>query len=648
MKTTTKGLFLASILVSLALHPKNARAEADTFGLGSGHTGAVTVSLANTVINSYEPITVNIAKGDKTITVGNGATFKGDDLVLVWQPTSLASPPMSGDQTKIALAGLSTGSFEFARVKSVAGNVVTLTNAIASAGGYVGGASQMVKVPEYTTLTVKAGASIKPSAWNGQTGGVVAFLATGTVTIDGAIQANAVGMRGGALENDNTVFGCAALDGPAGAGGNNAGGAHKGEGLVPGAYSNKNGSANATYGNGDVSIGGGGGDCHNAGGGGGGHGGQGGNGGLTWQGDNARNVGGLGGSALDYSPLTRMSLGGAGGSGEENDMVGTGGGSGGGVIFARANAFTGTGAITADGASVTQAAQNDGAGGGGAGGAIVLFSATSADCGSIHANGGDGGSTAALHGPGAGGAGGVIMVQSASGLCAGKIAVDPGIAGTAAMQPRGAGNGGKGVKPPPPNGGFAPINCDIPINKCGGCVLNADCPNNLGVCDGTTNECVQCLTNNDCKDPAKKICDPKTQACVQCTSDTDCAMNEACDLVSEKCIPKVSDGGLNDGGGNGDGGNGDGGGNDDGGGNGDGGGKGDGGGYRDATDSDDTGTNGDGGFFDGSLEGGGIGCNVSTAPTTSGFGLFGLGVAALVMRLRRRARDKKIRGENVR
>lgn len=626
---STKLLSLAPLLAAALSFSGRARAEADTFGLGSGHAGAVTISAANTVVNAYEPITMNVATGDKTITVGNGATFAPDDLVLVWQPTSLAAPPKSGDQTSISLAGLATGSFEFARVKSVANAVVTLTNPIASASGYVGGASQLVKVPEYTTLTVQNGASIHATPWNGQTGGIVAFLATGTVTIDGAIRADFSGMRGGALENDATSFNCAALDGPVGAGGAGAGGTHKGEGLVPSAYSPQNASANATYGRGDVSIGGGGGDCHNAGGGGGGHGGQGGNGGLSWQGDGSRNVGGLGGAALTYSPLTRMSLGGGGGAGEENNAVGTGGGSGGGVIFARANAFSGAGAITSDGASVGMS-QNDGSGGGGAGGAIVLFSATSADCGSIHANGGVGGSCAAQHGPGGGGAGGVVLLQAASGTCSAKISVAAGTGGTAANTARGATAGAPGSNPAPPNGGFSPIACDIAIDKCGGCVTGSDCPNNLGICDGTTNECVQCLTDNDCKDPSKKICDPKTKACVQCTSDKDCALNESCDLVSSTCIPKGSDAGTNNDGGSGN----------------DGGPTHDGGGLHDASDRvDDGGGNGDGGAAtdDGSLEGGGIACDVSTMPSNGGWGALGLVAAAVIARLRRRTRDTKIR-----
>lgn len=55
----------------------------------------------------------------------------------------------------------------------------------------------MIKVPNYTDLTVTSAGSIVAPAWNGQTGGVVAFRATGTVTINGSISVAGLGYRGG-------------------------------------------------------------------------------------------------------------------------------------------------------------------------------------------------------------------------------------------------------------------------------------------------------------------------------------------------------------------------------------------------------------------------------------------------------------------
>jgi len=484
---------VSAILVAGLLSSGRARAEADTFALGSGRTGAAAITTASTVVNKYASITATVASAATTITVDSGATFAAGDLVLVWQTTGLPVAPGSGVQVFIGLNAISTGSFEYARVKSVAGNIVTLTNPIASTSGYAAGTSQLVFVPEYTTLSIAAGGSIVATPWNGAKGGIVVLFATGAVTNDGVIDASTSGFRGGTLQNDATAYECAANDGPAGNGGVLAGGAHKGEGLYPADYSQATtGAADATYGRGNVANGGGGGDCHNAGGGGGGSAALGGTGGNTWTGETPigdRAVGGLGGAGLTYDPTSRLAFGGGGGAGEENNDHGSAGGNGGGVVLLRVSSLAGSGFIGADGQSSANSA-DDGAGGGGAGGLIVVRASTSANCGGIHANGGAGGSSAATHGPGAGGSGGITYLQSASGTCGttetAGAAGDSGDGGTRGSLP---GTGGVGITPLG-GGGFTPTPCNIATNKCGGCVTNSDC-GSVSTCDTTTNECVE-------------------------------------------------------------------------------------------------------------------------------------------------------------
>ncbi|MEO7112462.1 MAG: MYXO-CTERM sorting domain-containing protein [Polyangiaceae bacterium] len=506
---------VSAILAAAVFGSKNARAEADTFGLGSGRTGAGSIIAANTVVNAYAGITASVVSGDTSVHVDVGATFSPGDLVLIWQTTGLAAAA-SGVQTAIPLDGVATGSFEYARVKSITANVVTLTNPIVSTSGFALGTSQMVKIPEYTSLSIGAAGSIVATPWDGSKGGIVAVFAQGTITNAGSIIADGAGLRGGVLKNDDKVFGCVAIDGPVvagtaivGGGGATfnalAGGAKKGEGLLPTGYSTDIVSAATdpllnplyfTYGNGNVSNGGGGGDCHNSGGGGGGHGGVGGMGGETWADETnlaggamgSRAVGGTGGASLTSAPVTRISMGGGGGAGEENDSTSHGGGNGGGAILIRANALTGAGAITANGVKPADSA-NDGAGGGGAGGAIVLRIATTAACGSIQALGGAGGSSAADHGPGGGGSGGVILVQGATGTTCGTAAnVTGGASGTDGASARGSTGGAGGTTPTPPTGGFTPTTCDVSINDCGGCVVNSDCAVGF-LCNTTTNFC---------------------------------------------------------------------------------------------------------------------------------------------------------------
>ena len=111
------------------------RAEADTFGLGTGRDGALTVtSAAVVVVNTYAPVTAAIAAGSSSVTVGArvgaGAAFTAGQVVMILQTHGgFTTPPISGSGAALALTSADkTGRYELARVFSVAGNVVTLTN----------------------------------------------------------------------------------------------------------------------------------------------------------------------------------------------------------------------------------------------------------------------------------------------------------------------------------------------------------------------------------------------------------------------------------------------------------------------------------------------------------------------------------------
>ena len=201
---------------------------------------------------------------------------------MLWRATGVAaSEDPSGNQTKkvdlaTALSTISTaanvagltGTYELGRVASVAAGVVTLTAPLVQ--GFTKFVSQVVKVPEYTTVTVPAGANLISTAWqevNGTpaapnpnaawAGGITVFLATGAVTNAGTIHANARGFHGalppqrflstiGLLNCDNN-----SLDG------NSAIGHYcqKGEGIIQSLY------LAASGGKGNLSNAGGGGQC---------------------------------------------------------------------------------------------------------------------------------------------------------------------------------------------------------------------------------------------------------------------------------------------------------------------------------------------------------------------------------------------------
>jgi uncharacterized protein (TIGR03382 family) len=401
--------WLTVALCMLALVSTAALAGPDSFGLGSGRDGALTVSTSNLVINSYAQVTAPLARGATSIPVGAcaGASdcFKAGDLVMVLQATGLTPGPGSGAPEPIDLGSSPVGRWELARLASVSGMTLSLTTPLVNA--YAADVTQVIRVPEYTDVTVNLGRSIGAAPWNGSTGGVIAFLATGTVNNSGDIDASGAGFRGGQYVNDpNVTPGCSGLDEPAPQGG------RKGEGIVAMRYGPTH------TGRGNVANGAGGGVCFKSGGGGGGNAGAGGMGGRSaGTADGARAVGGLGGAELSYSLLDRLTFGGGGGAGQGSGGTGVLGGSGGGAIFIRANLLAGPGSIVATGSS-GGTSTSDGASGGGAGGSIYLRFAGTASCGSVTANGGVGGTVNSTRvGPGGGGGGGRVLFQSAGGSC---------------------------------------------------------------------------------------------------------------------------------------------------------------------------------------------------------------------------------------
>jgi len=415
--------------------------SADTFGLGDGHTGTTTLNASGS-INRYIALSAPAANGDMSIIVANTTGYLAGDLVLIVQTTGLVPSPASGNGTggAVDISANPVGSFELARVASVAGVANgTLQLSAAMVNNFASNVTQVIRVPEYADLRINPGVTISAQPWNGSTGGVVVFLATGTVSNNGTISVANQGFRPGLFVNSPTLSNCTGLDEPA------PGGAQKGEGIQVDRFRGPPAGTLFT-GYGVVSNGAGGGICHNSGGGGGGNGGFGGNGGYPWIGEPGgglgRDVGGRGGRALIYSQFDHMTLGGGGGAGHGNDNVGSGGGAGGGAIYIRAGTFSGTGTLRADGqvGPDTTGTGNDAAGGGGAGGTISLRATNSLRCGAVSAIGGTGGNTTyqcatcpTEHGPGGGGGGGRILLQGSNieanpGDCSTNVA--NGLAGT--------------------------------------------------------------------------------------------------------------------------------------------------------------------------------------------------------------------------
>jgi hypothetical protein len=422
--------------------------SSSTLNNGDGHDGAKTVT--GTDSSSFSYIAVDTISGSSQtnadrIEVGDTSSVAAGDDVLV-----------------IQMEGTGQGSWETCEVQSVSLNdYIDCESDLAYE--YQSTGAQVVVMPQWTDVTIQDGGTLTTSAWNGTTGGIVAFRATSDLSIaadtgggGGLIDVSGLGFESGTSPAGGAGGGGGATSSPGSAG---SAGGNGSSGYGPGA-GNGGTSAGGAGGGGGFDVfgggsGGGGGGGASGGGSGGayattgnagitGTSGPGGLGGDSGGGAGSAGTGGEGsggsvGSTYGSADLTTMYLGsggsggasGAGGGGGGGHFFFTGGdggdggtggtgGKGGGIIFAYTNSITINGLVSADGAGGSAGAVGEdgeslgntpsGAGGGGApgsgggggsGGSIYLVS-NNMTIGSslLTANGGDGGSAGASGGDG--------------------------------------------------------------------------------------------------------------------------------------------------------------------------------------------------------------------------------------------------------
>ncbi|MFY2557212.1 adventurous gliding motility protein AgmC [Corallococcus terminator] len=417
MRTLLTRVLLWGVLLMCG----TASAELDRFGLSDGSSGNLDVKIADSPFtpNKYVALGQSAAQGATILQLtGTVPPLAANDLVMIIQSTGLSPVPTRGTQTAVDLSGgglPTVGQWELAQVQSSTTTSVTLTRKLAYS--YTAPGAQLVTVPRYQAVTVRADAEITAAPWDGSKGGVLAFLANGALTNNGTIDASGLGLRGGAYLSDSSAACGGSADGNVG---------QSGEDIVPAQVYSVQNSTN----------GGGGGSCNGGGGGGGGNGGWGGVGGYGKQGSNNIN-GGKGGVALSGSTMNWLTFGGGGGSGHLRSTpppTGGAGGRGGGIIFIRAASLSGVGSIVADGEDGVASSGTLVGHGGGAGGTLHLRFTGNGTCDpdTVTAVGGkgsnSGGGGAPDMGPGGGGGGGRVFFQ-AKGPTACSPQVPAGLAG---------------------------------------------------------------------------------------------------------------------------------------------------------------------------------------------------------------------------
>ena len=381
------------------------------------------------VINSYYQVT-DFVPTYNGLRVLNVSGLANQDRVLILQTKGAsilsANNASFGDLDNLGDAG----KYEFATICGFLNDTVIFEKQLLNTYDYTQSV-QLVRIPVYNDVTING--TLLPQPWNPVTGtgGVVALIANGVITLNADVNADGAGYRGGTLYNfvtpSYTCVSTSASDyfyaDPIASPGflhpirvNN--GAEKGEGIAAFMTGRK-------YGKGKQANGGGGGNNHNTGGGGGANYGSGGRGGTlggtsSTCGGNDPGLGGLSLSGQGYSILqNRIFLGGGGGAGHQNNGVGTPGGNGGGIVFIQGLEIVGNGhTISANGTtgtnasnSIPQEATGDGGGGGGAGGTILLNVLNYTSALQIEAGGAAGSNSGFMNlcsGPGGGGGGGVV------------------------------------------------------------------------------------------------------------------------------------------------------------------------------------------------------------------------------------------------
>ncbi|HAE12648.1 MAG: T9SS type A sorting domain-containing protein [Chitinophagales bacterium] len=359
------------------------------------------------VINDY-----TIATGigcDNKLEVTDAAAFSPGDKVLIVQMKGAVIDSSNTSSFGTILNWGTAGKYELNELADVGDDHLQLAYLTENTYDF-SFRVQVVRVPVYDDVLVDS--VLTCPAWDGETGGILALIVNGTLTLEADMDVSEKGYRGGEFTNfpDSCPFGFS-WNGyyTTTTSGN---GAIKGEGFTSVSDARR-------AGRGKLANGGGGGNDHNAGGGGGTLGGEGGEGGerdvdlFSCPGPGTGRPGVL----PDHSNAeNRIWLGGGGGAGHGNNGFAKAGGHGGGIIFLQVNSLDGNGfSIRSNGGSPASA-NGDGGGGGGAGGSLLLDVSTLSSDVLVELKGGNGSNITgnACTGPGGGGGGGLVRHTGAS------------------------------------------------------------------------------------------------------------------------------------------------------------------------------------------------------------------------------------------
>ncbi|MBE2224623.1 MAG: hypothetical protein IAF02_23995, partial [Anaerolineae bacterium] len=278
IQTNRLFLFLLLLLPIFCMMPSSVQADVGIDGnpLLSGTVVLNRYARVSTI--SGNTITVeNIAD----LNDGGAGHFANEslspgDLILIYQAQGASFTNSNNDADYGSFAYQNAGHYEFAIVASVSAidNQITIDasntppyacSGLSNTYSPVNGRLQVVRVPQYTSLTIDNGTTVTAVPWNGTRGGIVALHVQYDLIVNGAIDASGMGFRGGDPANapaSPPVRGITSFRTSTSRNGGEKGESILGDWAV---YDLNNGR----YARGAPANGGGGGNAHNAGGGGG-------------------------------------------------------------------------------------------------------------------------------------------------------------------------------------------------------------------------------------------------------------------------------------------------------------------------------------------------------------------------------------------
>ena len=163
----------------------------DAVSAGDGTDGSLTVSGLSQP-NTYFAITdASKASGSNTFTLDTVTGLAVGDKVLIWQVQDSTTPANAGKML-------------YTNVTNIAGSVATTADNITwamvsnDANNTTAHNAQMIRIPQYTSVTVSSGGVLAPQRWTGTKGGILVLEATGNVTVDsgGFLVGDGMGFRG--------------------------------------------------------------------------------------------------------------------------------------------------------------------------------------------------------------------------------------------------------------------------------------------------------------------------------------------------------------------------------------------------------------------------------------------------------------------